>query len=470
MFQNITHLLVDNPPQLNYGVAVCDVDRDGQDEIFVAGFGFRNQVLKWDGKSFRDVAIDLMMDPHRQAIGVAAGDLEGDGQEEIYVLTSDVFAGEKNFGDRLYDCRDGQWLDLFSLPEGMLNDNMTAGRSVAWIDRQGNGRYACMVANYGGPMRLYEAGPAGRLRDVASDAGVALTTGGRALLPAPLFGTATDIVALNENGPNFVFKNDGAGKFSEVAAEVGIADEAQHGRGIALLDDPETGRPALVYGNWEGPHRFYQQTEPGRFSDIAPDAMNRPSRVRTVLAADFDNDGYQEIYFNNITEPNRMFKYNGQVWELQSPGEALEPTDLGTGGAVGDFDGDGQLELLLSHGEMAPQELTLYKTGANNNKWLRVRPLTQWGAPARGAQVTITYSDDESASGGYLADGMRLQHRVIDGGSGYLCQMEPVAHFGLGAYSGEVTITVTWPDATTHTTTAKRLNRQLIVPHPKLKS
>ena len=99
----------------------------------------------------------------------------------------------------------------------------------------------------------------------------------------------------------------------------------------------------------------------------------------------------------------------------------------GTGAAVGDFDGDGMLELLISHGESASETLTYYRARAGaDNHWLRILPLTQHGAPARGAVVRMTMA---AAIG---TAGERVHVRAIDAGSGYLCQMEPVAHFGLG--------------------------------------
>ncbi len=454
MFINRSNLLLDNPPQLNYGVAVVDVDNDGAFELFVAGYGQPNKVLKWNGAGFVDIAEATLADAARQAIGVAAGDFDGDGREEIYVLNTDSFAGRKRFGDRLFSSFEGGWLDLFDLPRNLEAVNPTAGRSVACVDRQGRGQYGFMVANYGGPMRLYELNPDGVLVDVAGEAGVALTTGGRSLICGPLVSSRMDIFAANENGPNFLFRNQGEGRYEEIARQVGLADPYEHGRGVALLDG-EDGRFELVYGNWEGPHRLFRLGPDGQFSDVAPPALSRPSRVRTVIAADFDNDGYQEIFFNNIGQPNRLFGWRDGEWTPLDIGEAAEEGGLGTGAAVGDFDGDGRLELLVSHGEAGLQPLTLYQTADNANDWLRVQPLTPAGAPARGASVTLI----PAGTG-------RTQRRVIDAGSGYLCQMEPVAHFGLGPESKIRQVEVSWPDGTTALIEAPLARQTLKVRHP----
>ncbi|PSB67007.1 CRTAC1 family protein, partial [filamentous cyanobacterium CCP1] len=199
MFLNKSPLILDNPSQLNYGVAVADVDQDGAFELVVAAFGKRNLVLKWTGQGFIDIASDELADLGRQAIGVAAGDFDGDGQEEIYVLNTDSFQGRKQFGDRLFDWQDGNWVDLFALPQNQDSLNLTAGRSVAWIDRNGDGQYGCLVANYGGPIRLYELNGDGMIADMAQEAGLAFVTGGRGIVALPLVSDRMDIFMANEN-------------------------------------------------------------------------------------------------------------------------------------------------------------------------------------------------------------------------------------------------------------------------------
>jgi hypothetical protein len=118
------------------------------------------------------------------------------------------------------------------------------------------------------------------------------------------------------------------------------------------------------------------------------------------------------------------------------------------------LDGDGQLELLISHGEMGLQPLTLYHGPLNPYHWLRVLPYTEYGAPARGAMITVE-------AGG------RVQRRVIDAGSGYLCQMEPVAHFGLGSVGRVDRIGVRWSDGAFRTIEAPEIDTVVHVEHPR---
>lgn len=450
-----SHLIHYNPDRLHYGVAVTDVDGDGRFEFFITGYGCANRVMKWDGTGYVDIVDEqeALADKSRYALGVAAGDMNGDGREEIYVLNTEAFAGRKRFADRLFKFDTGRWHDLFSLPENGDALNLTAGRSVAVVDRRGTGKYSFFVANYGGPLRCYELDENGFLADIASYLGLALVTGGRSLVSLPLVSDRMDIFAGNENGPNYLFRNRGNGTFEEIATEAGLSDRHEHARGVAAFDADGDGRFDLVVGNWDGAHRMFLQTKAGRFTDSAQPEMARPSQVRTVIAADFDNDGYEELFFNNIGEPNRLFGQRDGVWTALSPGDALEAYGLGTGAAVADLDGDGRLELLIAHGEQAKQPLTLYHGPENENHWLRVLPLTASGAPARGAIVTLT-------AGG------RTQIRAIDAGSGYLCQMEPVAHFGLGPVSQVENITVRWPDGAQETLANPERDRLHRIPHP----
>ena len=474
MFADVSDRIARNPPALHYGAAALDVDGDGRTEFFVAGFGGPNRVLKWANGCLRDVAPAALADDGRQAIGVAAADIDGDGREEIYVLNTDTYAGPKQYADRLFDARpDGGWDDLFARPPARRVRNLAAGRSVAALDRRGTGRYGFFVANYGRPMRLYEVGPDGRLADVAPALGLDHTTGGRGLWTGPLVSARTDVVCVNEHGPNFVFANAGDGTFAERAGEFGLRDEDEHGRGVTAFDADGDGRLDLVYGNWEGPHRLMVRKPDGTFRDRATPAMALPSSVRTVIAADFDNDGFDELYFNNIDEPNRLFgrgKGEGgrrkddvsdsafplppsHFFTMLGAGPAADPDGRGTGACVADIDGDGVLELLVCHGEAAAQPLSLFKVPANGNGWLRVAPLTRFGAPARGAAVRLTV-------------GGRTQTRVVCGGSGYLCQMEPVAHFGLGPAADVESVTATWPDGAQVTVERPAARRTLTLPYP----
>ena len=118
--------------------------------------------------------------------------------------------------------------------------------------------------------------------------------------------------------------------------------------------------------------------------------------------------------------------------------------------------GDGRLELLVSHGESGAQPLSLFKSNVGlGNSFLRIHPLTRNGAPARGATVRAHHESG------------RAQLQAIDAGSGYLCQQEPVAHFGLGDGSDPIVrVVIRWPNRDIVTVTYPAANANFRVSPP----
>ena len=95
-FKNISNLLPDQSPRLSYGVAVTDFDNDGNDEFIVTGFRFRILALGFNGERFENKITDNIFSEERSTIGVAACDIDKDGLEEIYFLNTDTYSGHEN--------------------------------------------------------------------------------------------------------------------------------------------------------------------------------------------------------------------------------------------------------------------------------------------------------------------------------------------------------------------------------------
>ena len=447
-FEDITSQIVENPKRLSYGVSVTDVNQDGNFDFIVTGFGYLNLALSYEnGKLINIVNQKKFSDEFRRTIGVAACDIDRDGYEEIYFLNTDTYSGTKKYSDRLIDLEKGKFIDLFEIEKNQKDLNLTAGRSVVCVDRKGDGNYGVYVANYGGPTRYYEYND-DILVDKSVQLNLAKVTGGRAVVAGHIISDKIDVFAANERGANFLYKND-KGKFLDVAYEYRVQDVLQNGRGTALSDIYYRGRLDILNGNWGGFHRAYVLKN-DIFEDIAKPPFDEPSRIRTVISADLDNDGYDEIFLNNIGEPNKLFRIleNGLIKQIPLD-VGLEPDGYGTGAAVADIDNDGVLELLVSHGESWDQPLSLYKAKVDpDNKYLRIKPLNQYGAPARGATVT-------------LISNLRKHSKTIDSGSGYLCQMEPVAHYGIRKNEKDIKIQIKWTNGKTKTISVKELNQTI---------
>lgn len=499
--------------QLNYGVAVSDVDNDGSLEWIVAGFSGPNFVLKFDRATKRlinlaqDHRYSAIADQGGQAIGVCACDIDGDGREEIYFLnTNNAYAGRSDYGDSLFKWRNGKYVNLYTDPvNSRMEAKSFAGRSVACIDRLGTGKYSIVIATYsrGGVgnfalVEMDENHPSNEvstgnivLKNVASVAKIDKATGGRGLVVGPILGNngRSDIFFGNEGNPwmgnpgdNFLFKNLGNGSFEDIAEQAEIQDKYNNARGISLADFNRDGLLDIAYGNWEGEHRLFMQYkavgEARKFRNIANRQYAVPTKIRTVIAADFDNNGDTDIFMNNICshrdpndrEPNKLFTVipnqfnNSSDPEIKKMniGQAKEPRGFGTGAAITDMDGDGVLDLLISHGESQTQPLKVYRVNrdvsrnqAGKYNWVRVFPRTKYGAPARGALVKLT-----TRTG-------RVYSSVIDGGSGYLCQMEPVAHFGLGE-DKPMKLDVQYPDGVVVSASLRKSDKNKVhfVDHP----
>lgn len=499
--------------QLNYGVAVSDVDNDGSLEWIVAGFSGPNFVLKFDRATKRlinlaqDHRYSAIADQGGQAIGVCACDIDGDGREEIYFLnTNNAYAGRADYGDSLFKWRNGKYVNLYTDPvNSRMEAKSFAGRSVACIDRLGTGKYSIVIATYSrggvGNFALVEMDENHRsndvstgnivLKNVASVAKIDKATGGRGLVVGPILGNngRSDIFFGNEGNPwmgnpgdNFLFKNLGNGSFEDIAEQAEIQDKYNNARGISLADFNRDGLLDIAYGNWEGEHRLFMQYkavgEARKFRNIANRQYAVPTKIRTVIAADFDNNGDTDIFMNNICshrdpndrEPNKLFTVipnqfnNSSDPEIKKMniGQAKEPRGFGTGAAITDMDGDGVLDLLISHGESQTQPLKVYRVNrdvsrnqAGKYNWVRVFPRTKYGAPARGALVKLT-----TRTG-------RVYSSVIDGGSGYLCQMEPVAHFGLGE-DKPMKLDVQYPDGVVVSASLRKSDKNKVhfVDHP----
>ena len=479
MFADRSDLLADADPMRGYGAAVTP-GRDGP-ILFVAGYGEANRLYTRDGDRFVDTACGIVADRERHAMGVCAADLDADGCEEVYVHNCANGVGIGGDSDLLLDRLEEEryrWTDTFALPVNADRLNFRAGRSVAALDRHGTGRYGVAVASYGAPLAFYELGDDGEASDMADAVGLAVEAGCRSLLPGPLCGDDTDLFVGVEDGPNRLFRNDG-GHYRPVDGGRDLADPDGDTRGVALVD--EGGRFALALGNWEGRSRLLRRDEDGRFLDAAPPALASARSVRAVVAGDFDNDGREELFCNALGVSNRLFERVGprrnggpdgdadpdrdsdpdrgadpnseQRWVPRDPGAATNSGGFGTGAVAADVDGDGVLELVVIHGEVAAQPVRVYAVpGAAANGWLRVRPTTAQGAPARGATVTL-----ETTAG--------TQCRVIDAGGGYLCQTEPVAHFGLGG-ADPLTVIVRWPDGRERTLREPAADTTYDVSHP----
>ena len=159
-FLDSSHLLPSHPASLRYGMAVLDLDgEDSTFEVFVAGYGSSNMALRWNSTAgaFDNTAKEQhLLRPGHLSTGVGVCDMDGDGDEEIYVLNTCSLAGHGVHGDHILsrNPRNGLFSDLLS--NSAIKHNHFEPTSVACIDRHGTGRYAIATASHGAPLNLFD--------------------------------------------------------------------------------------------------------------------------------------------------------------------------------------------------------------------------------------------------------------------------------------------------------------------------
>lgn len=474
------------PETMGSGAAFLDADGDGWLDILLINSRdwtprgrkslpalYRNN----KNGSFTDVTRGSGLDFEAYCMGVAVGDYDNDGRDDVYITCLE--------GDRLFRNLGGFKFQDVTAASGIKNANF--GTSAAWVDYDKDGKLDLFVANYvqwsektdlwcsldgstksyctpesykGVASRLYRNLGNGKFVDVSQKAGVADPTSkslGVALLDFDGDGWI-DLFVANDTEPNKLYRNKGDGTFEEVGLSAGIAfgedGVARGAMGVDAADYSRSGRPHLVIGNFSNQMlSLYHNEGRGLFVDEAPrSTVGRASLLTLAFGAfffDYDNDGLLDIFAANghideeigrvqpkvsFAQPPHLFRNVGQgrFEEVTAKvGAAFARPVVARGAAWGDYDNDGDLDLLITTNN-GPAYL-FRNDGGNAHNWLKVRLRgTKSNRNGIGAVVRI-----ESASG--------RQWQMVRSGSSYCSASELIAHFGLGKDSVVKTLEVEWP-------------------------
>jgi len=475
------------PETMGAGCAFVDVDGDGWQDVFFA------QSMGWPGRpgakvypalyrnnrngTFTDITRAAGLAVEMYGLGVAAADFDNDGDADLFVsavgasrlfrndgrgrfedVTAKAGVGDPGFSTSAlwfdYD-RDGR-LDLF------------VARYVEWsiakdqyCSLNGRTKSYCTPESYKGQSPvLYRNKGDGTFENVTKKAGLddpASKMLGVALIDYDGDGLL-DVFGANDTQPNRLFRNKGNGTFGDVAVMAGVAFNdagvARAAMGVDAADYDGSGRPSLVVGNFANEMMaLYSNEGNGLFIDEAPgSAIGRGSLSRLTFACffvDVDLDGLLDIFGANghvaddiatvqptigYAQPALLFRNLGRKkFEDVSAraGAALTTPVVGRGAAYGDYDNDGDLDLLVTANN-GPARL-LRNDGGSNRKLRVALAGTTSNRDAIGARVRID-----------LGGGQSLW-RMVKTGSSYLSQSELPVTFGLGARSKVDAIEVVWP-------------------------
>jgi enediyne biosynthesis protein E4 len=273
----------------------------------------------------------------------------------------------------------------------------------------------------------------------------------------------TDIFVANDLTPNFLYRNNGDGTFTDVALLAGVAyngeGKLQSSMGVDFGDYDNDGYLDLIVPGYQGEGcTLYHNSGSGYFTDESvASGIGLPTRQSVCWGAGFidcDNDGdldlyvaaghvldNAELFFADVTYKQRNFLFRNDgpgpdghcrftdVSAASGPGLAVVQSSRGT--AFADYDHDGDLDVLVSNCTDTPS--LLRNDGGSLHRWLQVQPLgTTSNRDGLGVRVEVT-------AGGIT------QVRELKSGSSLYSQSERVLHFGLGDQSVAATVRVRWP-------------------------
>ncbi len=441
------------------GLATGDYDGDGRVDIYLTAVG-SDRLLRNTGGAFEDVT---------QAAGLAGG-------AEFWSTCASFFDADGDADLDLFVCGYVEWSQEIDFE---VDFTLT-----------GLGRAYGPPQNYAGThSQLYRNEGDGRFVDISAEAGIQVAnpaTGvpvGKALGLLPVDADddgRLDLLVANDTTRNFLFHNQGGGRFEEVGESWGLAYDregsATGAMGVDAAWHRNDGALAFMVGNFanEMSSLYVSQGDLGLYVDESiPEGVGAPSRLALsfgVSFLDYDLDGRQDILQANghleeeidAVDPSQSYFQPAQLfWNAGDAGPAtfvevdrdtagdLARPIAGRGSSYADIDADGDLDLLLT--QVAGPPLLLRNEQDLGHHWLRVRLV---GLPpntgAIGAQVR-------------LEAGGSVQQRGVMPTRSYLSAVDLPLTFGLGEAEQVDRLEVVWPDGTTQTVPVDGVDREIRV-------
>ena len=412
-----------------YGMGACagDYDNDGWTDLYVTNIGPNTLYRNRGNGAFADVTRDARVGISLWSTGCAFADLDTDGDLDLFV-TNYVAA------DR--------------------DHNPYCGNARLKI------RFYCHPLNYEPLPNVIYRNDGGTFTDMSAASGIGAHRGnGLGVVVADYDEDGSpDVFVANDGVPNFLFRNAGKWQFPESGLRTGVAvasdGKARAGMGTDAADYDGDGVLDVVVTNLDlEMFSVFRGLGRGLFTFATPEtgigAATLPYVGFGVAFFDADNDGWLDLAFANghimdnaplvragstYAQRNLLFRNLGgrrfaNVTDAAGTGFALQTVSRGL--AAGDFDNDGELDLLVSNNG-ATADL-LRDDGANQVNALVVRLVgTRTNRDGVGAQLRLTL-------------GALTQTRVVKAGSSYLGQNDLRQHFGLGTAARADRLEVRWP-------------------------
>src|SRR5437763_10734187 len=430
--------------------------------------------------TFTDVTIKAGVDAEGLfGMGAAVGDYDNDGFPDLFVL---------GYGRCILFHNNGNGTFTDVTDRAGVGNLRKWGSSAAWFDYDNDGLLDLVIANYvdwspeqnfwcgdkgpglrsychpdvyrGQPPTLYHNNGDCTFSDVSKRSGVGIRPGNG-------LGVVTfdydndgwqDIFITNDQMPNFLSHNNRNGSFQEIGYSAGVAvgidGQFEAGMGTDAADTTGSGRLDLIVTHLDQQlARLYQNVGEGYFEDAT--FRSRISYATFHLSGfgtrfvDYDNDGARDLFMANghvldniqgyhakttYAEPKLMFRNTGHgIFQNVSEqlGADFQLPRVSRGAAIGDFDNDGDLDILVSNNGQPPQ--LLRNDGGNANHWLQIFLIgTRSNRDAVGARVRVTAGD-------------LVLYDERKGGMSYQSAQDPRLHFGLGQHTRVDMVEIRWP-------------------------
>jgi len=493
------------PETMNGGCGFLDYNNDGWLDLYFVNSStcdfykpkeprtnalYKNNA---DG-TFSDVTTEAGVQGRGFGMGVAAGDYDRDGWTDLFVTGVTEGILYKNNGD-------GTFSEL-TASAGVETPGWSA--SAAWFDYDNDGWLDLWVVGYvvwrpdlnyrcgGGEVprycipTLFDPWPSwlfrnrgdGTFEDVSKAAGIKdPRSKGLGVVAADLNNDGfLDIFQSNDTAENFLFLNQGDGTFEEIGLLSGVAfshdGRARSGMGVDAQDFDNDGKVDLFVANIDHEDvSVYRNVGGETFEDAVLDTpdMTHATRFMSTFGArfvDYDNDGDHDIIVLNGHPDDQIDVHRGNINYLEKPlifehidgafknvsslsGSAFEKVYAGRGLALGDYDNDGDSDLLFLNNGQPPA--LIRNEGGNRNNWVGLKLIGEKSS-REGIGSRIIYK----------VGGQTCIH-YIAGGSSYQSAHDPRVILGFGEQEVPGEIRIEWPSGTVDVLKDPQMGRYLEV-------
>jgi enediyne biosynthesis protein E4 len=480
------------PETLGSGCAFLDYDADGwQDILLINGMDWpghkrqRSSLQLYRNNrngTFTDVTKSAGLDLEMYGMGVAVGDYNNDGFPDIFISCVGQSRLFRNTGK-------GTFVDVTA--KSALHNHQGFSTSALWFDYDRDGLLDLFVCNYvrwspdhdvfcsldgthksyctpeayrGDTCWLFHNRGDGTFEDVTPTSGIFDSSSkslGVAMFDYDQDGWP-DLLVANDTQPNKLYKNLRNGKFRDVAVEAGLAlsteGKARAGMGVDTGDFENSGRPGVAITNFDNEMiGLFRPVSATAYDDVAIQAgvgaVSRNTLGFGCAFFDADLDGLLDLAVANGHIDETVRNIRGNVGYAQPPqlflnlgaarfrdvadstGGGFETPKVGRGLAFGDFDRDGDLDLLMTTNNGPAYLYRNDQLAHSQSIRFRLRG-TKSNRDAIGAAVRI------------FSNGL-TQSRIVRGGSSYLSQSELPVTFGLGKHDKVERAVVDWPSGRT---------------------